>query len=130
MREQLGCQIKQASAEKDYLYCRLMGLECTVGSHDFENDRDCDFESFKYEANLRSTWHNSNLRSIQIETLAIVAFVLHEKLDIHQGLFVYEESVVIARYEMKNSHWIDRVSDSIVEYPQHLLDLRDRAKIR
>ena len=108
-------------------FCRFLGMELTLRrDHGLENDRECNFEDYAYVLDTRTPVPDGDLRLIQIETMAIMAFLLHKRLSINGGLLTSNVQVTLARYEVRDGNWYDIISNSNVDFPRHFQNLRSR----
>ena len=124
----LGCGLEPDPGDPKGLFTGgLFGMELTLRTeHDLVNDRTLNFEDYRYQIGNK-TWSGSALRPIQIEVIALTAFLLHStSLAIHRGMLSYDVQTLLARYEERGEKWFDLVSGKRVTYPEHLFDLKAR----
>ena len=108
-------------------FCRLLGIELSLSSdHQLENDRDCNFSDYRFELSSRTPVPDSDLRSMQIEMMAILAYAMHCRLDLQEGMLTFDLQTVLARYSVADDEWIDDITATTVSFPKHLADLRTR----
>ena len=108
-------------------FCRFLGMELTLQrDHGLENDRECNFEDYVYILDTRTPIPDGDLRPIQMETMAILAFLLHKRLSISNGLLAFDVQVPLARYEVRDGAWYDLISNSNVDFPGHFQNIRSR----
>lgn len=125
----LGCSFAPYDGEDEDLYCRHYAMEFSLWTPSgFQNDRDLNFEDYRYELELRTPAPDGDLRPIQISVMALAAFALHMRLGIHTGILVCEEQVLLARYDLLGDDWRDLVSGKRVQFPDHLVDVYSRAR--
>lgn len=127
----LGCSL--APYEDDYteFYCRFLAMEFTLGHNDLETDRDLNFGDYGYFLDVRIPSPDNDLLGIATETMVAVAYVLHARLDIHEGLLVWDVQRALAKYELRwnernEKQWYDLVSDKFVAFPEHWSDVSCR----
>jgi len=122
----LGTSLAPIEDDTNTFACELFGMELVFrADHGYVNDRDADFESYRFVIGNK-TWGSDSLRSIQLETMFMVAFVLHQRLGIAQGMLVYEVQRVLGRYEEREGEWLESTSGTPVTMPEHLLELHAR----
>ncbi len=108
-------------------YCRFLGMEFTLRSdHGLDDDRDCNFEDYNFIGQLRTPAPDSDLRPIQIEAMALMAFALFRRLDITSGLLTLNVQTRLAHYRVVDDEWYDDVSGKAVQFPGHFGELRSR----
>lgn len=126
-RTTLGVNFSSYEGDPADQFCRFLGMELTLQiDHGLSNDRECNFEDYAYKLDSRTPIPDGDLRPIQIETMAVLAFVLHKRLSINNGLLTFDVQVPLARYEARDGNWFDTISNATVDFPQHFQDLRSR----
>ena len=123
----LGCVLEPDAGDPECLFSGgLFGMELTLWTHTLVNDRDLNFEDYRYQIENK-TWAGSPLRPIQVEVIALTAFFLHDmSLAIHRGMLSYDVQTLLARYEERGDVWFDLVGGKRVTYPDHLVDIKAR----
>lgn len=119
--EKIGCHL--VPLNPDLYLGRLFGMEFSLSTNNLENDRDVNLKDYAYELSTRTPWALAHLRAIQVQTLALAAFVLHTELGIHEGMLTHESETVLARYQMRGTTWYDLIEESEVRYPDHLVSI-------
>lgn len=95
----LGCSLAPYKGKPDGYFTRFLGIEFSLSSAEgYENDGDIDFESFRYELQLRTPMSSGDLRTIQLPALFMVVYVLHRRLGL-TGITTREVQTLVARYE-------------------------------
>lgn len=90
-----------------------------------ENDRNLDFESFKYELDFRTAWGNAQMRPIKLPAMLMVIYTLHQLYGI-TGMLVYDVQILLARYEEHNIEELgkclfDSISKTLfIDFLEHL----------
>jgi len=126
IRRRLGCVLRPGSEDPEALFSGgLFGMELDLWVHTLVNDRDANFESYRYLLGNK-TWAGNSMRRIQMEVMALIAYFLHDTLEIDRGMLTYDVQIVVARYEPRAEGWHDLVGDKRVTYPEHLIDLKAR----
>jgi hypothetical protein len=123
----LGCSLSpyEDEPERDF-YGVLLGMRLRLWAmQDMVNARDLDFENYRYMLSIK-TPAGSSMRPVQVETIALIAFLLHRALEIHQGMLSFEVSTLLARYDRIDGIWYDLVGNKPVAYPEHLVDIKAR----
>lgn len=113
-------------AKVDAVYsCDFLGMPTILERHQYENDRDLNFAAYRYQLSNK-TWADSALRAIQLETLVLIAFVMHESLGISDAMLSYEMQRVLARYGVAGGEWCDTTTGKAIEPAEHIADLLQR----
>jgi hypothetical protein len=95
----LGCSLAPYENNPDDYFTRFLGMEFSLSQAEgYENDRDLDFESFRYELEFRTSVPDGDLRTIQLPALFMVVYLLHRRLGL-TGMMVRDVQTVIVRYE-------------------------------
>jgi len=124
----LGCSLGPYRGSSDDLYCRFLGLEFSLGEHPYEDDRDCDFKRYRYLLDSRTAMSEAHMRQIQLEVTALAAFVLVLRGIAKEGILTYNIQRLLARYSRRGEREVfDGVSELAVEFPRHLVHIRERA---
>jgi hypothetical protein len=124
----VGCSLIQSAEDPAVYNGILYAIPLVLIEHTFVNDRDLNFEDYRYSIWLKTWVPQSDLRAIQVEAVAMIAFVLHMRLGIHEGLLTFDGQVPLARYGRKgDEEWWDILSGTAVSYPEHLQQLHSRA---
>ena len=94
----LGCSLKPEQDNPEVYAARLLGMDLTLSqAGDYVNDRELDFEDFKFELGL-TTWAGySELRPIQLASMVASIYALHCFFGI-TGILVYDMNILLARY--------------------------------
>lgn len=124
----LGCALEPDPGDPKGLFRGgFFGMEMTLrAEHTLANDRDLNFEDYRYQLGNK-TWSGSSLRPIQVEVIALTAYLLHDtSLAIHRGMLSYDVQALLARYEERGEEWLDLVGGKRVTYPEHLADIKAR----
>lgn len=127
----LGADLQPYEGDPEDLFCRFLGLEFSLGMNELDNDRELDFESFRYEIGTRTTISEAHLRPMQLIAMSLIAFTLHQRLGI-TGILVYDLQRLLARYEERHDEHGERVlfdvvSQEPVRFPEHLASLFAKA---
>lgn len=61
----LGSSLAAQEADPEELFCRFLGMELSLSEHPFENDRELNFEDFRYRVGIRSPIPEADLRTMQ-----------------------------------------------------------------
>jgi hypothetical protein len=117
-----------APMEDSDSFCgELFGMELVFcAARGYVNDRDLDFESYRFVIGNKTWASNLDLLPIQLETLVIVMFVLFQRLGVDQGMLVYEVQRLLGRYEQRDGEWLELISGQGVTFPDHLSEVRRR----
>ncbi len=118
----VGCYFLPYENNPDDLYCRFLGMELSFSEHELENDRDLDFENFKYEIGIRTPIPDADFRTQQLLTMASLTYAMYRRLQI-SGILVFDLQSLLARYEIHGEKLFDTISKKVVEYPEHLSNL-------
>lgn len=127
----LGCSLASYKGDSEDLFCRFLAMEFSLSTHDLENDRELDFENYKYELGFRVPAPDGDLRILQLPAIALVAHTLYCRMKI-TGMLVYDVQTLLARYEERleaedNTPEIyDVVSGEFVSFPKHFETLQRR----
>ncbi len=126
----LGCSLMPYEGDEEDLFCRFLAMEFSLSEHGLENDRDCNFEDYKYELGFRVPAPDGDLRIMQVSAIALVIYTLFSRMGI-TGMLVYNVQLLLAKYEkrtMPESDVIglfDTVSNEFVSFPKHFLALQE-----
>lgn len=61
-----------------------------------------------------------------LDNQALAAFVLHEMLEIDQGMLSYDAQRLLARYDVVAGEWCDTTTGQAVDPTAHIVDLLNR----
>jgi hypothetical protein len=121
----LGSSFVKAEESETVYSCDFLGMPTLLERHDYQDDRALNFTDYRYQLSNK-TWADSALRRIQLETLVLIAFVLHETLGISNAMLSYEMQRVLARYGVAGEEWCDMTTGKAVESAEHIVDLLQR----
>jgi hypothetical protein len=134
VNECLGCSLAAYEGDPDDLFDRFLSMEFSLHVADsYENDRELDFENFRYALGFRTPWGEADARPIQVGAMAIVIYALHRSLGI-TGILVFDMQTLLARYEEREipeygKRLYDVLSDSaFVSLSSHLEKLKARLR--
>jgi hypothetical protein len=121
---ELGCELKPYQGDETDYFTKLLGIDFSLGSDRFENDRELDFESFQYYVDLRTSWGAAGRRPYQLPLLLAIVYVLQHRLG-YAGIVVYDMTKLLARYVERGSgpdrQFVDVLSGtSPLDYEGHL----------
>lgn len=120
----LGCSLARYGDDSEDLFCRFFGMEFSLWKHELENDRELDFENYKYEIGFRVAAPDADLRVLQLPAIILIIYTLFYRMKI-TGMLVYDVQKLIAKYEKRfneesNSFEIyDTVSAEFISFPNH-----------
>ena len=129
MNKSMGCSLSLYKGDSQYMFSRFLGMELSLSSHEFENDRDLNFEAYSFYLSLRTPWGLAALRGMQLSAMAYIAYVLFFGFKV-TGMLVYDGQTLLARYEERfyseaNENWLyDTISKQFVTFPTHFSVLR------
>jgi len=127
----LGCSLMPYEGNEEDLFCRFLAMEFSLSEHSLENDRDCNFEDYRYEIGFRVPAPDGDLRMMQIPAIALVIYTLLSRMGI-TGMLVYDVQLLLAKYEKRAMPedsvigLFDIVSNEFVSFPKHFLALQER----
>ena len=128
----LGCFLSPYDGDKKDLFSRFLGMELGLGEHSFENDRQLNFQDYRYRIGIRTPIPDGDLRIMQAPAMVLIARALFYRMNI-RGMLVYDMQHLLARYEerldLKGSgceEMFDSVSGEFVTLPRHFNNLDDR----
>lgn len=127
----IGCSLLPYQGDANDFYSRFFGMDLDLLKTEFENDRDLNFEDYKFHLSLRTSVGMAACRPLQIPTMISVAYALCLQLHI-TGMLVFDGQVLLARYEERldpefsEDNLYDTVSDRFVRFPSHLMALVSR----
>lgn len=113
------------SGGENAFQCDLLGLPLVLDRHSLENDRDLNFENYRYQLWIK-TWAGDALRIIQLEVLILAAFVLQQRLNICEGMLSYDRQRLLARYDLIDGHWCDLTTREAVDPTPHIVEILRR----
>lgn len=120
----LGCSLVPYGDNSDDLFCRYLGMEFSLSKHNLENDRELDFENYKYEIGFRVAAPDADLRVLQLPAIVLIIYTLFSRIKI-TGMLVYDVQNLIAKYEERfnaesNSFELyDTISAEFIKFPNH-----------
>lgn len=127
----LGCSLARYEGNTKVLFCRFLAMEFSLSTHDLENDRELDFETYKYNLGFRVPAPDADLRISQLPAMALVAYTLFRRMKI-TGMLVYDVPILLARYEARfepksnKPEIYDTLSGEFAGFPKHFETLRKR----
>lgn len=54
MNKSIGCSLAEYQDDSHEMFSRFLGMELTLSSHDFENDREMNFQDYTFYLSLRT----------------------------------------------------------------------------
>jgi hypothetical protein len=130
-RRWVGSDLQPYEGDPEDLYCRLLGMEFSLYEHDFESEPGLNFEDYRYEAVIRTPAPDNDFRTLQVITMASLAYALFRRLGVGEGILVHDTDLLLARYEGRagtqgRGELYDSVSGEVVKFPRHILSLMER----
>lgn len=118
----LGCHLAPYEQDKSALFCRFLSMELSFGDNEgYVNDRELDYQNYKYNIEIRIPEPDNDLLCIALQTVASIAYALYARLDISQGMLVYDMQTLLAKYEKNNNgNWINMMNGETIEFPEHV----------
>ncbi len=128
INERLGSNLVLSETDEDNSHGIFFGMPFSLHTHNLENDRELNFQDYKYQIGLTTYWGSADLRQMQALIVASIAFLLYRRMQISEGILVYDVQRLIARYEERavspeTRSLFDNNSNKFVELPQHLVDI-------
>ncbi len=120
----LGCSLARYGDDSEDLFCRFLGMEFSLSKHALENDRELDFENYKYEIGFTVAAPDADLRELQLPAIILIIYALFSRMKI-TGMLVYDVQNLIAKYEERfnkesnSSELYDTVSAEFIKFPNH-----------
>lgn len=131
MNDLLGSNFITNYVDKETASSIFFGMEFDFYTHDFVNDCEINFEDYKYTLGLTTYWGIADLRDMQVSILASIAHLFYRRMQISEGIIVYDMQRLLAEYEervvLEDRGFFDKVSNEFVEIPQHFVDLENLA---
>jgi hypothetical protein len=127
----IGCDLRPYHGDSDDLYCRLLGMEFSLGTHPLISDGELDFKNYRLRASIRTPLPDADFRPHQIITMVLLVYAMHRRMRI-TGMLVFDGQKLLARYEERvepctgKSHLYDAVSNEVVKFPAYLASLLPR----
>jgi hypothetical protein len=129
----IGCNLSLYEGDEQDYYARFLGMEFSLRpAEGYENDRELDFENFRYQLGFRTPVPDAGARPIQLPATLVIVYALHHSLRI-TGMLVYDTDILLARYaEREIEGWYGRrlfdvVSETpFISFPAHLNIVRKR----
>jgi hypothetical protein len=103
----------------------LLGSTLALARNDMEDDRALNFSAYRYQL-WNKTWDGDAMRSIQLETIVLAAFVLHELVGVNEGMLSYDAQRLLARYDVVDDAWCDLTDGQPVDPTAHIIDVLER----
>lgn len=127
----IGCKVQVEEGKNQYPLF-LLGVHIDFGINDYlENDGVLNFEDYKYSISITNYWGSADLRNTQMPIMAFIANLLYRRIDIKEGILVYDLQSLLAKYAEKTDSnnemkLFDEVSNCFVDFPKHLVDLHEK----
>lgn len=127
----IGCQLAPYQNDSNNYFCRLLGMELGLDEHNLENDREMDFENYRFQIGIRTPLPDADFRPLQLPTMAFVTYALYRRMEV-TGMLVFDSQLLLARYSERVNpvtnlaSLYDDVSSEFVSYPKHINDLMRR----
>jgi hypothetical protein len=80
LRTWIGCDLRPCEGDPDDLYCRLLGMEFSLRTHELEDDRELNFRSYRYCIGIRTPMPDADFRPHQLLTMATLAYAMHRNV--------------------------------------------------
>jgi hypothetical protein len=103
----------------------LLGVAAVLEQHDLVDDRDLKFSEYRYQLRNK-TWDGSALRAIQLETLILAAFALHNALRLTNGMLTYECQRLLAHYNVVDGRLSDSLSGAVIDVLDYIIEVQNR----
>ncbi len=128
INEQLGSSLVLSETDENNSHGFFFGMPFDFHTNTLENDGQLNFQDYKFQIGLTTYWGSADLRQMQILTVASIAFLFYRRMQISEGILVYDLQRLLARYEEKitsdkSENLFDKISNKFVELPQHLVDI-------
>jgi hypothetical protein len=127
----LGCKLAPCEGDVTDFFCRFLSMEFSLYHHELVNDCNLNFEDYCFCIGVRIPSPDNDLLAIATEAMVAVAYLLHVRLEIHDGLLVRDVQTLLAKYDLRRNEfnetlWHDSVSAKFVEFPEHLCEISSR----
>ncbi len=125
----LGFNLTFSETDEEIAGERLFAMPLDFCTQTLENNGDLNFQDYKYQIGFTTYWGSADLRDIQVSMISFIAKFLYLRLEISEGMLVYDGQRLLARYvekfnpETQGNDFFDIVSNKFVEFPKHLIDL-------
>jgi hypothetical protein len=128
INELLGCSLTSDEIDGENSSGVFFGMLLSFSTHTLENDGELNFKDYKYQVGLTTYWGDADLRDTQSLIVDFIAFLLHRRMQISEGILVNDVQRLLARYEEKIiseevKGLFDKTSNKFVELPHHLVEL-------
>jgi hypothetical protein len=128
IKESTGCMLSPYEGDSNDLFTRFLGMELSLSKNRFENDGDMNFEDYRFHLSLRTPVGLAALRSLQVPTMAYLAYVLYWWCGL-KGMLVFDAQILLAHYEERVNEFAcsglyDTISNEFVSFPFHLNNLK------
>jgi hypothetical protein len=127
----LGCSLAPYEGDVEDFFCRFFGMEFSLSEHTLDNDRECNFEDYRFHIGFRVPVPDGDLRVMQVPTIALVIYILFSRMGV-TGMLVYNIQTLLGRYEERilseesKGDLYDVVSNELVSFPEHFATLQKR----
>ncbi len=112
---QLGCSLSPYEGDETDMFAWFLAVELSLcADHGLENDREMNFENYRYQLRIRTALPNALARPIQFPTMVAIIYALYLRLRI-TGMLVDNVDRVLARYEERSTNIFDRNSPEDLE---------------
>jgi hypothetical protein len=124
----IGCDLKPNQNDPNDLFDRFLSMEFSSSFHNLINDRDLNFEDYQHQIGIRIPAPDGEIRHMQIAVMSIVVSLFFYRLDIKNGILVFDTQRLLAKYTEKElsdgtTGLFDLVSNQSVVFPEQLLNL-------
>ena len=126
----LGCDLQPYDGTPEDLFHRFLSMELSLGEHGLVNDRELDFENYKFEIGIRNPVPDNDIRDMVTSVMELVPALLYRRGGIKEGILVFDGQVLLARYtefqQGTRTGFFDRVGSRFVDFPDHIGDINSR----
>ena len=124
----LGSTLKPSGDDFRTYFTQFMGLDFSFYEHDFESDRELNFEDYKYHVGIKTWAGDRYVSEIRVPLMAMIVFLLYHRLKIKGGMLVYDLQALLGRYEERITedgvpYLFELLSQEFVGFPEHFVDL-------
>src|ERR1044071_4371848 len=78
----LGCFLLPYEGDRQDLFSRFLGMELNLSGHSFENDRELNFQDYRYRIGIRASLPDADLRIMQVPAMVLIARALFYRMHV------------------------------------------------
>lgn len=81
-RLRVGTDLQPYEGNPEDMYCRFLGMEFSLNEHALKDDRELNFDDYRYKVGIRTPMPDGDFRPLQLITMASLVYVLYRRLGV------------------------------------------------